>query len=145
MIGSRVMREIAAQSPCKVCGGTEFTHTDILWPELINQWQLSTPEVAYVNVQQGTRCTSCGSNVRSIALAAAILRFVNSSGTLGEWASSASAKTCQVLEINEAGTLTPLLQRLPGHRLIRYPECDMMALPFQDAEFDLVVHSDSLE
>jgi ubiquinone/menaquinone biosynthesis C-methylase UbiE len=50
-----------------------------------------------------------------------------------------------MLEINEAGMLTPLLRKLPCHQLIRYPEYDMMALPFRDAQFDLVVHSDSLE
>ncbi len=34
---------------------------------------------------------------------------------------------------------------MPGHRLVRYPDYDMMALPFESGSFDLVVHSDTLE
>jgi SAM-dependent methyltransferase len=50
-----------------------------------------------------------------------------------------------VLEVNEAGSLTGVLSQMPGHRIVRYPEYDMMALSFKDASFDLVVHSDTLE
>ena len=50
-----------------------------------------------------------------------------------------------MLEINEAGTLHPILRMLPRHRLVSYPEVDMTRLPFADRSFDLVVHSDTLE
>jgi SAM-dependent methyltransferase len=51
----------------------------------------------------------------------------------------------KLLEINEAGNLTPWLSRLPRHILARYPECDITRLPYPDGAFDLVVHSDTLE
>src|SRR6185295_17348247 len=49
------------------------------------------------------------------------------------------------LEINEAGTLSPLLRQLPGHRLATFPEVDIHRLPYADDSFSLVVHSDTLE
>jgi ubiquinone/menaquinone biosynthesis C-methylase UbiE len=50
-----------------------------------------------------------------------------------------------VLEINEAGTLSPLLRQLPGHVLTGYPAVDIHSMPYLDATFDLVLHSDTLE
>ena len=51
----------------------------------------------------------------------------------------------RVLEINRAANLNGWLRRLPRHSLVEYPAVDMMAMPFDDASFDLVVHSDTLE
>ncbi len=139
------MKEPMTQSPCKVCGGNTFTHHDVLWSDLIAQWGLSCSEAQYINLQQGTCCTTCGSNVRSIALADAILRHARATSTLHDWVKGEAAGACHVLEINEAGSLTSVLDKLPGHRLVRYPEYDMMALPFENGSFDLVIHSDTLE
>lgn len=50
-----------------------------------------------------------------------------------------------MLEINEAAALTHFLRSLPYHDLRSYPECDMMNLAFDDAFWDPVVHSDTLE
>lgn len=135
----------STQSLCRVCGGSRFEHRDVLWDDLISLWKLSETEVRYINVQQGTRCTDCGSNIRSIALAEGILRYAEYPATLMKWVEDKASEKWDVLEINEAGALTSILQSMPGHRLVRYPECDMMALPFEDRSFDLVVHSDTLE
>jgi len=139
------MNQSIIPSPCKVCGGSAFSHHDVLWDELITQWGLAPREAEYINVQQGTACTGCGSNVRSIALAEALLRWTRATATLREWVDTPAARRCDVLEINEAGSLTGTLSALPGHRLVRYPEHDMMALPFADRSFDVVLHSDTLE
>jgi SAM-dependent methyltransferase len=139
------MRGLMTQLPCRVCGGSEFIHHDVLWPDLVTQWGLSEEETQYINVQQGTSCTRCGANIRSIALAAAILRYAQVTLTLNEWASGHASQSCGLLEINEAGSLTSVLRKLAGHRLVQYPQCDMMALPFGNGSFDLVVHSDTLE
>lgn len=144
-IKKETMNERTMLSPCRVCGGDAFTHHDVLWSELIAQWGLSSGEAEYINVQQGTSCTGCGSNVRSIALADALLRWTRAAMTLKEWVDTAAARRCDILEINEAGTLSGTLSLLPGHRLVRYPECDMMTLPFEARSFDVVVHSDTLE
>jgi SAM-dependent methyltransferase len=128
-----------------VCGENHFTHHDVLWSDLIAQWNLSDSEANYINVQQGTCCTLCGSNIRSIALAGAILRHTGATSTLREWVEVDEAACFDLLEINEAGSLTGLLEKLPGHRLVRYPEYNMMELPFGNGSFDLIIHSDTLE
>ena len=122
------------QSPddvCQICGHDRFIHDDVLWPDLIQAWGLNDEEAAYTNVQQGTRCERCGANVRSQALARALLAFTAIEGTLEAGGQAGSALDRRILEINEAGALTPWLSRLSGHVLARYPEVDIAALPYQ--------------
>jgi SAM-dependent methyltransferase len=129
---------------CPVCngdGGT--TSTPVLWPELIEEWGLSLVEARSVDRREGQSCVDCGTHLRSAGLAAAILKWVHWNGSLESWI--ASAPSLKVLEINRAGDLTPWLEKLPHHRLIEYPEFDMQHLPFADAQWDLIVHSDTLE
>ncbi|GJD96646.1 class I SAM-dependent methyltransferase [Methylobacterium iners] len=134
------------QIVCSVCGGQAFNATyPVLWPDLINAWQLSSYEVEYIDAQQGRCCSRCGSNLRSIALAKAVLAAVVADGSLSEFVSSAKSATFKILEINEAGTLNPFLKQLPGHTFGSYPQVDMHALPYADRSFDLVIHSDTLE
>jgi SAM-dependent methyltransferase len=134
-----------ADDVCQVCGHSGFVHDDVLWPDLIDAWELSPHEAAYINVQQGTRCERCNSNVRSQALARALVRATGETGTLEGCLQRDSLHHLQVLEINEAGSLTPWLSRLPGHTIARYPDCDMLQLPYLAEAFDLVIHSDTLE
>lgn len=130
-------------SICPVCGATEFLHKPVLWPELINAWQLSKDEVAYIDRQQGFHCIECNSNLRSMGLAAAIIDALNFEGNFHELC--ASNIPLRVLEINRAGSLTSFLERLSGHRLIEYPDFDMQNLDLPSGSYDLVIHSDTLE
>lgn len=130
---------------CPVCGGEKFSQSAVLWPELINAWQISPIEVDYVNRQQGFHCTTCGNNLRSMALAEAILNTYKFTGTLAQFVESELGETLKVLEINEAGSLSPTLKKLANHQLVRYPEYDMTNLAFESDTFDLVIHSDTLE
>ena len=139
------MIERVGPALCHVCSGREFAHTPVLWSELVSSWGLAREEAEYIDIQQGTRCVSCGSNVRSIALARAILRSRRHEGPLVRFVQDGTQATLRVLEINEAGALHPALRMLPRHRLVNYPEVDMTRLPFDDRSFDLVVHSDTLE
>lgn len=139
------MKSPATLSPCRVCGSERFAHHDVLWGNLIDEWELSQGEVDYINVQQGTSCLGCGSNVRSIALADAVLRYHDSPLPLSEWVHTPIAHTVQTLEINEAGTLSGVLKQLPQHRFVCYPEYDMMALDLESHSFDIVLHSDTFE
>jgi len=120
-------------------------HSTVLWPELVSAWELSEDESSYIDIQQGTHCAACGANVRSIALALAIMRARDFTGTLSAFVVDRDQAALRVLEINEAGGLHPTLARLPAHRLITHPEYDMTSLPFAEDSFDLVVHSDTLE
>ena len=129
--------------PC--CGAGEFVSRAVLWPALIEEWNLDPYETAYINRQQGTACAQCGANLRSMALALAITRICGFPGPLGAWVNTEMAARLAVLELNGAGTLTPMLRRLPGHVEAAYPQVDMLAMPFRDGSFDLVLHSDTLE
>lgn len=132
-------------SSCYVCGGLEFGYAEVLWDGLVREWQLSRHEADYINRQQGLYCKSCGSNLRSIALARAILYSYGFKGILTQFVESEAAKRLRTLEINEAGMLTPLLSRLPLHQIAKHPSCDVTKLAFDASVFDLVVHSDTLE
>jgi SAM-dependent methyltransferase len=131
---------------CYACGGDSFLPArSVLWKALVDEWQLSAEEVRYVDRQQGECCADCGANLRSVALAKAILATVGAEGSLAHFASSAAASGLKLLELNEAGTLSPYLRRLPGYSFGAYPQVDMHNLPYPDGTFDLVVHSDTLE
>jgi SAM-dependent methyltransferase len=130
---------------CAVCGGTTFSDRAVIWDALAEGWRLTPEERAMVDRQQGTCCTKCGGNLRSVALAEAILGVYDASETLEAFTSGPSAAEIRVLEINEAGTLSPVLARLPLHVMAAYPAVDMRAMPYGNGSFDLIVHSDTLE
>ncbi len=130
---------------CCCCGSREFETSAILWPELVAAWQLSDEEARYIDRQQGTRCGWCQVNLRSQALALAVMQCHGHAGLFKDFVRGPVAQTLRVLEVNEAGTLTPYLERLPGRVFASYPAVDMMALPYAEADFDLIVHSDTLE
>lgn len=130
---------------CSVCHGTDFSDNRVIWDSLCQEWQISDEERNYIDRQQGTCCTNCGSNLRSIVLASAILKYFRTSSSLREWAKGPKSLHLRFLELNGAGTLSPTLSLLPGHRAGNYPDVDMHALPYTDAHFDFVVHSDTLE
>ena len=100
---------------CGVCGGKSFTFQRISWEKLANEWQLSPVEVSYIDRQQGKTCDQCGANLRSIALANALRAFIGTNLTLKEVASSPSVKDLAILEINQAGTLHPILKTFSNH------------------------------
>ena len=130
---------------CSVCNGTSFASAAVLWPELIQSWGLSHEEAAYIDRQQGTHCSRCFCSLRSQALAKAILSAFQSHGTFRRFLLSPRTWLLKILELNGANTLTSMLQRLPRRTLGCYPEVDMQKLPYRDNQFDLVVHSDTLE
>lgn len=130
---------------CPACGGQDFAYSEVLWPELVRAWQLTPLEKDYINRQQGLHCTNCKNNLRAMALADAILRSFHFGGTLLQFVQTEEAQNLKILEINEAGELTPILKMVPNHQIARYPEYDMTHLPFDSESFDLVTHSDTLE
>jgi SAM-dependent methyltransferase len=130
---------------CLVCGGRAFEHSKVLWPELVQAWELSEREAQYIDVQQGTHCQTCRSNVRSMALARAVMRYRGFDGVFIAFVEHPDQRNVRVLELNEAGNLHSLLRRMPRHQICSYPECDMTSLPFPVASFDMVIHSDTLE
>jgi SAM-dependent methyltransferase len=146
MIGGLALsRAPASPATCAVCASREFTdRSEGLDPHLIADWQLDAAEAAYIGRQQGKVCTQCGSNLRSQVLARSIAAFFGSLHPLQALAEAPSPQG-RILEINEAGDLSPVLRRFPNHLLGAYPEIDLMSLPYDDNAFDIVIHSNSLE
>jgi len=130
---------------CPVCGGVSFTQNKVLWDELISDWGLSSKEVEYIDKQQGLSCDGCSNNLRSMVLAKAILSHLGSKDLLKSAARRFKYRNVRILEINQAGSLSPFLSKFKGHTLINYPEGDMMNMGYVEGTWDLVVHSETLE
>lgn len=130
---------------CACCGANSFDSRPVLWPGLINEWELSQEEAEYINRQQGVTCKNCGNTLRSIALAKAILDVTGYKGNFNRFIRSPRTWSLKILEINTAGTLTDYLSRMKRRTLAVYPEVDMQKMPYRSGTFDLVVHSDTLE
>jgi SAM-dependent methyltransferase len=131
---------------CPVCGGDRFVNQAVLWPELIGQWELSSDEVAYINLQQGLCCAGCNNNLRTMTLAAALTHAFGFTGTLENFCRNHLAiRQLSVLEINPAKNLSRFLQALPRHALHSFPQIDMQRMTFPDSSIDVIIHSDTLE
>jgi len=130
---------------CIICGSVKFRDSNVLWPELVEAWNLSDDEVKYIDRQQGTSCVKCGNNLRAQALASAIMSVSGRERLFKKFVQKWSSNRLKVLSINTCGTLHGHLSRLKNHTLAEYPEYDMKDLSLEDGSFDLVLHSDSLE
>lgn len=133
---------------CHVCGSTDYSYANVLWDSLVSEWQLSPEEVEYINLQQGITCVQCGANMRSIALSKALLDCLETDASCitDHFAINHSSDSAlKVLEINEAGGLSPFLKNFPNHKLIKYPKNDMHDLSKYLGQYDIVIHSDTLE
>jgi len=143
------------------CGSCGFTgrplHRDVLWPELVQAWELTPDWARWMNEREGSRCAWCGSSLRAGQLASAIVATVNararcSATRLNRLFRDRRARALTIAEINSAGNLHRYLARCPG---LQYSEFasrkpgvrseDLLQLSYADASFDLVVTSDTLE
>lgn len=130
---------------CVCCGSDNIAFSAVLWQALIDEWNLSPEEVEYINRQQGERCSDCGSNLRTMALAMAVMQVFRYQGFFENFVRRWQSRRLKILEINAAGNLSKFLSHLPKHVLKSYPEIDIQNLAFQNSIFDLVIHSDTLE
>ncbi|MEM7238526.1 MAG: class I SAM-dependent methyltransferase, partial [Pseudomonadota bacterium] len=100
-------------------------------------------EVDYINRQQGELCEACGANLRQIALSDALLDAWGSEAVLRE--TVARSGHVDLLDVNGAEPISSVLSGIPGYVRVNYPDVDMQYLGFEDASFDAVIHSDTLE
>jgi 2-polyprenyl-3-methyl-5-hydroxy-6-metoxy-1,4-benzoquinol methylase len=138
------LTRVPARERCPVCDAPgDWSWRPVVGALLAFQWRLTSRQRAIVDVQQGHSCGSCGLNLRARGLARAILDVAGARAPLAS--GLASKPGLRVLEINPAGGLTPYLAAASLHVCTSYPAVDMQQLPFPDASFDMVVHSDTLE
>lgn len=136
---------MAAPQSCAICGGRAFEDRKVLWPELIQAWELTPEEVTLIDRQQGRTCLQCSSNWRTIALADALMAEFEFRGLFADFISETVRRGLRILEINGAGNLSTWLQQSPLWQRVDYPAVDMQRLPMAAATYDLVIHSDTLE
>ena len=110
---------------CGTCGftGTPL-HRNVLWPGLIEEWQLPPSWARWMDAREGSRCAWCGSSLRSGQLARAIVAVANErSGSratrLSKLFLDRKARGLAIAEINSVGNLHRYLARCPG---LRYSE-----------------------
>jgi SAM-dependent methyltransferase len=130
---------------CPICGKAGVVQGQVLWPELIEAWNLTPDETGRIDRQQGECCLNCGANLRSRTLASALLQSLDWRGPVVNDQKRFRSSRLKVLEINPAASLTPYLSWFPHHRLIEYPKFDMQALSVDSDSCDVVIHSDTLE
>ena len=149
---------IAGGTPCGTCGfAGKPLHREVLWPELVAEWELTPEWHRWMDEREGSCCTWCGSSLRSGLLAAAIVAAANRQSTssashLNELFRNPLARKLAIAEINSAGNLHRYLTRCPGLRFSEFgstspaiPSEDLMQLSYESASFDLVITSDTLE
>lgn len=143
---------------CGTCGFNGVPlHRDVLWPGLIQEWDLTLEWAYRMNQREGSRCAWCGSSLRSSQLASAIVNVANTrtgehARRLNQLFRSRGAQALLIAEINSAGNLH---RHLVACRNLKYsefgstsprvPSQDLMALNYSNASFDLVITSDTLE
>lgn len=129
---------------CSICGHDKFGQRQVLWDDLVREWQLSPGERAYVDRQQGMHCLACGANLRGMALGLAVREAIGRNEPIAELVKLEEVTDLHVLDMNGTAIST-LFRGLRNYVDARYPDVDMHNLPFPDGTFDLVVHSDTLE
>jgi hypothetical protein len=113
-------------------------------------WRVSTSAFTTRPGTSNSSTEQCGPFVGARPPPKWKLRHGNSStagtppGTLTEFMLG-PGRELRILDVNEAGTMTPVFSKSPRHPLVRFPDVDIHGLPFSDASFDLVVHSETLE
>lgn len=130
---------------CTICGGTDFVRADVLWPELIEQWEIGPHEVAYIDHQQGTRCSACGTQIRGNALARAVLSFLGETRPLRAALADPRHAALAVADMNGCAGVSESFAGLTNYCRLDFPQVDIEKLPFATASFDLVFHSDTIE
>lgn len=151
-------RAAGGRPPCGACGfpGRPLPRA-VLWPELVEQWQLGPDWHRWMDEREGSCCARCGANLRSGQLAAALTGEMNRlAGSMArhlrEACRSARVQRLAIAEINSAGTLHKHLVRCAGLRYSEYgsrdptvPSEDLTQLSYADASFDLATTSDTME
>jgi SAM-dependent methyltransferase len=130
---------------CSICGGRNYVRDKVLVTQLIADWQLSHAEATYIDDQQGCHCIVCGANLRVVALGVAVAAAFGIRVPLRDLVQRHEAERFRLLDINGAVAISLTLAALPGYVRCGFPAVDIHHLPYQNASFDIVIHSDTLE
>jgi len=150
--------KMPGKSRCPVCGARlVLISRPVVSKELASASNYDDKWIAFFNQREGEICISCGASLRARQLACALLRW--GSETQGLDGASAfsmmgsdGAKRLRLAEVNSCGALHKALEGLPGLKFSEYepedssvPHEDLLNLSYASGEFDMVLHSDTLE
>lgn len=129
----------------------------VMWEQLGVDWELSETLYTQMDEREGRVCPFCFSNERVRLLARTLLKDIGETKgrrtrSVAELVSKFTNHDLKIAEINALACLHPFLARLPN---LSYSEFDstnpavrnenLLALSYEDAVFDYVLTSDTLE
>ena len=148
----------AGSNRCTACGSWMRTvKWPVMWDQLGEDWELSETLYWQMDEREGRVCPFCFSNQRVRLLAKTLLADIRRtkgrrSRSVAELASRFVNDDLKIAEINAVSYLHPFLARLPNLSFSEYgstdpavPNEDLMGLSYEDAVFDYVLTSDTLE
>lgn len=143
---------------CPVCGSRLVLMARPVFSEALAKASNFNAEwTAFFNQREGEICVSCGASLRARQLASALLVWEMEAIGVGfadavSMAQNHQVKRLKVAEVNSCGSLHKALCRLPSLKFSEYesdnpdvPHEDLLNLSYASGEFDLVLHSDTLE
>lgn len=136
---------------CSNCGiKSKYIEVFPIDYDLKATWQLSDHEARLFNAREGLICESCGASVRAQGLAKAILQSEYGFGqkSLYDWVNVANKKKLRVCELNSCHKLHDTLMKLNNLTYAEYgtpSEQNIESLTYKDNQFDLMLHSETLE
>ena len=117
---------------CPACEHDRIKVHGVIWDSLAAEWELTQEQRNYIDIQQGGHCEKCGVKVRCAAIHKALMRYLDGNTSL------------KALEINTLATYSPQAF-FSVYDAVSYPQVDMMAMPYEDESYDVILHSDTLE
>lgn len=143
---------------CPVCGNILVIQcSSPISNELAHDWNLTSQQRRYFDFREGCNCGSCGSSVRKMNFAKVFLEHINvryceNIQFLRDVAKIHLLDQIKIAEINNCGNLHQYFTIFPSLSYSEYgseksevPSEDLMALSYQDNQFDVVLTSDVLE
>jgi len=153
-----VLRGIPGGNRCFVCNARLVVLArSVMDKKLIEDSRLNPQWVEFFDQREGEICISCGASLRVRQLALAFVYWINERKGLRESTALSivqfsATKSLRIAEINSCGALHKILSVLPDLKYSEYqpdrPDIsheDIQNLTYTDGEFDLVLHSDTLE
>ncbi|MEI8111091.1 MAG: methyltransferase domain-containing protein [Chitinophagia bacterium] len=149
---------ISGDTHCAACDFKgKQKQKNVLWSDLINEWELTPEWTHWFNLREGQYCVNCKCCARTHQLSEALLQeLANVSGTLYTSLSEAfkqqQVQALKIAEINSLGNIHPFLAQSPNlwysEFLSTNPDIrseNLAALSYSDNFFDLVLTSETLE
>ena len=131
-----------AHGRCAVCGaeGRLIMNGWVLSPELRRRYGDA------LAARESLFCEHCGCSLRVRRIAEVLVGlYGRAATTLADLVREDAFRALRVAEINSVGRMHAVLAAHAGLVHVEYPEEDIQALTFEDASFDLVLTSETLE